>query len=283
MADEVPAPVDQAPVEKTPEVPAEKTPEQKVEVKKFKLKFGKTEREVDESEALALAQKGWASDEKFKAAKQIEREVKEALDRGDPEFLIKKKFGKDKLEWAKDVLKEELRRRTLSPEELEFEDRKQRLEDLKREEEEILSRREQEKMDAQTRHYEEQYDRELAEAIKAENLPANKYLTSRAIKIASELVKNDLEPDWRLVVREVKRQVQEELATLIDEVQDGVGFIGEDRARKLAKALVDKGMPKKEAVKVVQQVQEQASNGVPKPVDENEYWERKRRQFLDSK
>lgn len=284
MADVVTPPVTQAPVDtKTPEAPAEKTQEQKTEERKYKLKFGKQEREVPEAEVLALAQKGWASDEKFKAAKQVEREVKEALENGDPEYLIKKKFGKEKLEWARDVLKEELRRRTLSPEELEDEDRRKRVDDLKREEEELLSKREQEKLDAATRHYEEQYDKELAEAIKAEGLPANKYLVGRVIKIATELVQNGLEPDWRLVVREGKRQVQEELATLVDEVSDGVGFLGEDRARKLAKALVEKGMPKKEVAKVVQQVADNADTSIKKPADENEYWERKRKSWMESK
>lgn len=279
MSDVIPSPVaPAAPVESEVKT-GEATPADKIEERKFKLKFGKQEREVPESEALALAQKGWASDEKFKAAKQIERQVKDMLENGDPEALIKKKFGKDKLDWAKDILKDELRRRAMSPEEKEMEERKSRVDRLKKEEEDILSKRQKDQLDAATRHYEQQYDQEFSEAIKSEGLPVNKYAMSRCIKIASELVANGLEPDWKLVVREGKRQIQEELGTLLDQVSDGVGFIGEERARKISKALVAKGMAPKEAAKVVKQAVKEAQGGDSSPVDSDDWWARKRAAF----
>lgn len=249
------------------------------EERKWRLKFGKTEREVTEKELIAEAQKGWASDEKFKQAKAIERKVKEALENGDVGYLIQKMKGKDQIEYAKEVLKAELKKRSMSPEEREMQERQERLDRLKQEEEEILNKREAEKQAERVRHYEEQYDRELASAIEKHKIPKNKYVIGRAVKIASEIVDMNLEPDWDLVVGEAKRQVQEELWEFIDQMDD-FGVLGEDRAKKISKWLVNKGMPKasadKEAVKIVKQEDQKPEKA---PVDAEEYWEKKRAQW----
>lgn len=245
--------------------------------RKLRLKFGKQEKEVSEQEAVALAQKGWASDEKFKSAAQMKREAEELVERADVEKMLKKKYGKDKLEWAKDVLKEELRRRALSPDELEIEDRKARLERLKQEEEEIENRRSKEKLAAAQARYEEQYDRELASAVEKHKVPKNKYVIGRAVKIAQEMVDNDLDPDWDLVVQEAKRQWQEEISESFDAEED-FSFLGE-RARKISKWLVSKGMSKqaaeKESVKIVKSQDKSPDSTVP--VDSDEWFEKKRK------
>ena len=249
--------------------------------KKWRLKFGKTEREVTEKELIAEAQKGWASDEKFKKAMAKEREVKEALEKGDLDSIIKKMKGKSKLDFAREVLKEELNRLQRTPEEAEAEEHKTAIERLRKERAELEKADSERKLSEATRHYEEQYDRELASAIEKHKIPKNKYVIGRAVKIATEIVNQDLEPDWDLVVGEAKRQVQEELFELMDQMDD-YGILGEDRARKISKWLVSKGMTKtqanKEAAKVVKQ--SDASPESAEPVDAEEYWERKRAEFL---
>lgn len=257
--------------------PEPKEEQKPAEARKFKLKFGKTEREVEEKEALALAQKGWASDEKFKAAKAAERKAQEIVDQADVEALLTKKYGKSKLEWAKEVLKEELRQRAMSPEEREAFDRKKRIEDLRAEEESLLKAKAERRMEEATIKYQEQYDREFAAALEKHKLPKNKYLMGRAVKIASEVLEYG-EPDWDLVVGEAKRQVQEELAELIDQVSDGVGFLGEDRVRKLSKALVSRGVPAKEVAKIVKQIDGNKMDDKV-PVDSESWWEKKRAEW----
>jgi len=253
-------------------------PAESKEERKFRLKFGKNEREASEAETIALAQKGWASDEKFKSAAQAKREAEEIVDRADVEKLLMKKYGKNKLDWAKEVLTKELQRRAMTPEDLEIEDRKSNLEKLRAEEKEITERRAAEKRDAAQRHYEEQYDRELAAAVEKHKIPKNKYVIGRAIKIATELVNNNLEPDWDLVVQEAKRQWQEEITETLDHEED-FSWMGE-RARKVSKWLVSKGMGKtqadKEAAKVVKQ-----NDQVPEqePIDSDTYWAKKREQW----
>lgn len=246
--------------------------------RKLRLKFGKSEREVSEKEAIALAQKGWASDEKFKSAKAAEREAQRIVDSADVEAMLTKKYGKSKLEWAKEVLKEELKVRTMSPEEKDEHDRKKRIEELKAEEESLLERKANERLEAQTQKYQEQYDREFAQALEKHKLPRNKYLMNRAVKIASELVANDMEPDWDLVVGEAKRQVQEEISEMWDDSDQALSWIGEDRLRKVMKLLVGKISNAKPIAKVVQQIDANKDNEKV-PVDAEEYWEKKRQQW----
>lgn len=267
------APAKEAAKPDSPGVDKQETKEER----KFRLKFGKNEREVSEAELVMLGQKGWASDERFKSAAAKEREVKEALEKMDLDALIRKGTGKDKLEYAKEVLRAEIRKNNMSPEEREREERKANVE---REESELSAREKRiatQKLEAQQQHYEETYDRELSEAIKSEGLPKNKYAVGRAVKIASEIVDMGLEPDWKLVVGEAKRQIQEELGELIDQLSDGVGFLGEDRARKISKMLVSKGMPKSEVARVVKQAEKAPESN--QPVDSDEWFEKKRKEW----
>lgn len=246
--------------------------------KKWKLKFGKQERELSEKELIAQAQKGWAADERFKSAAQKERELKEAYEKADIEVLLKKLKGKDKLEYAREVLKEELKRRQMTPEELENETRKEKIERLKQEEAELEAAANKRKQEALDRHYEEKYDREMAEAWKANKMPASKYVMSRAIKIASEIVDMGLEPDWDLVTKEAKKQWQEEILHGIDS-EDDLSFVGPDRARKIAKWLQAQGMNKAEAQSQAAKIVKQSDQKEPEPVDSETYWENKRKQW----
>lgn len=246
--------------------------------RKHRLKFGKTEREVSEQELISLAQRGWASDEKFKSAAQKEREIKDALANGDVDYLIKKIKGKDQIEYAKEILKAELNKKRMTPDELEAAEHKAEIARLKDERNKLEGQKRKEKEDAAQRHYEEQWDKELSEAIVKNNLPKNKYVIGRAVKIASEvldLTGND--PDWDLVVKEAKRQTTEEIVELFGQLED-YGVLGDDIPRKISKWLVGKGMSKTQADKEVSKVVKQADQkgeGI-QPVDSEEYWERKR-------
>lgn len=258
----------------------EQKPKETAAERKFRLKFGKTEREADEKEVIMLAQKGWASDEKFKSAKQLEREARKILESADEDALIQKKYGKTKFEWAKEYLKEQLRLKTLPPEEREEFDRKARIKELEEKEAELTRREQERKLAAATEHYQKQYDKELAEAVEKHKVPKNKYVIGRAVKIASEMVDNDLDPDWDLVVGEAKRQVQEEIAESFGDDENSLALLGEDRVRKLMKLLMNKvnSSPQVQAAKIVKQI-DANKMGDKVPVDADSYWENKRKQF----
>lgn len=209
------------------------------EERKYKLKYGNAEREMTERELIAEAQKGWAANDRFQAAAKMKRELEDSIKRADVNKLIKQLTGKEAMEYHKDQLKEELRRRAMSPEDREIMDRKAHLEMLKAQEKEILSKRESEKMQALEKHYVQQYDKELSEAIAAEGLPKNRVAIKRAADIASKVINMGLDPDWRLVVKEAKRQLVEEWKELAGGTRDEdlIGLLGDDFPKRMGKAM----------------------------------------------
>lgn len=250
------------------------------EERKFRLKYGKEERDVTEKELIAGAQKGWAADQRFKEAAAMKREVQDALANGDVEYLLKKMKGKGQLDWARDVIKSELNRRSMSDEEREADDNKNEIRRLKEERMQLESQKTEAKRAEQQRFYEDQYDRDLSQAIQKHGLPKNKYVVGRAVKIASEIVDMGLDPDWDLVVGEAKRQTQGEIQELFGQLDD-YGILGDDIPRKISKWLVSKGMTRnqadKEAAKVVRNNGEQKAE--QEPVDSNDWFANKRKQW----
>lgn len=227
--------------------PAEKHEEQPTpQEQRHKIKFGKNERELTIDELRMYAQKGWASDDRFQQAARMRKEVEEALKQANYDKLIEKSTGKPALEFYKEKLKAEIRKMQMTPEQKEEAELKQRLESLKQQEQEIYTKRQQEQLEQQERHYTETWDRELTEAIAKEGLPKTKYAVQRAVQIASGVVKAGLDPDWTLVVREAKRQVQDDIKGLIEAMKDDnalVGIFGDENSQRISKALVNRKNP----------------------------------------
>lgn len=251
--------------------------------RKFRLKFGKQDREVTEQELIALGQKGWAADSRFQEASKMMKEIKDAIENGDEEFFIKKKYGKDKISYAKEILKAELRKATMSPEDRAVAEKREELARLKAEENEIMSRRDKEKMDTLTNHYSEQYDKELSDAISSEGLPKTRYAVGRAVALAKKVVDMGLDPDWNLVVKEAKRQMQAEMKDLFEAAKDDnslLALLGDSLPMRISKAMV--GRPSKQQVGQIKAV-EQKGDGFKqkdrKDVDIDAWLEERRKNF----
>lgn len=249
--------------------------------RKFKLKYGKQERELSEKELIAEAQKGWAADERFQEAARIKREVTDAIKNGNVAELIKKFKGKDELEYAKEVLRSHLKKAQMTPEEREAEERQERIDKLKKEEEELLTRKQKAELEQATKHYEEQYDRDLSAAIEKHKLPKTHAAIGRAVSIASKIVDMKLEPDWDLVVQEAKRQMVDEYRELFEALEDGslVEMLGEPLARRVSKALVGKGAPGIRPRAVPAKEEDKFRQEEKEPVDMDEWFAKKRAQF----
>lgn len=208
------------------------------EERKFKLKYGNSEREMTERELIAAAQKGWAADDRFQSAAKMKKDLEDAVKKGDLNKLIKQMKGKDPIEFYKDQLKDELRRRSMSPEERQLMEQQSKLDKLKAEEKEILGKREAEKLQKLEQHYIQQYDRELSEAIEKNGLPKNRVAIKRAADLASKVIKMGLDPDWDLVVKEAKRQMTDEWKELVGAYRDEdlLTLFGDDLPKRIGKA-----------------------------------------------
>lgn len=262
-------------------VPSEKPAEER----KFKLKFGKEDREVSEREAIALAQKGWAADEKFQSAAKKEKALREAIANGDLDYLIKQKYGKDPDEWAKERLQAKLRKLTMTPEERAIAEQREELERLKSEADKLKKDQESAKMQQLQAHYEQQYDKDLSEAIQAEGLPKNRVAIKRAVDLASKVIDMGLEPDWRLVVQEAKSQIVSEMKELFGGYKDEdlLDLLGEDIPKRLGKAMASRAnvVGKAKAPKVEGEIKEKKEDLKPKPAMDTAAWLKEQRKKFE--
>lgn len=253
--------------------------------RKYKLKFGPSERELSEKELIIAAQKGWAADERFQSASKKEKQIKDALDKSDMDAILRSK-GLDPNEFYKERLKAQLRQMTMSPEEKEREDAKAELAALKKEADEIKKGKETEKSKALEAHYVAQYDKELSEAIDKNGLPRSRIAIKRAADIASKVVDMGLDPDWDLIVKETKRLLVEEVKELMGSYKDDnalLDLLGEDFPKRIGKAMQSRGntVVGKAQPRVAGNTTKQSAD-TGKPVDMAQWFKDRKKQFENS-
>jgi len=249
MSDQVEAPVTPEEAQHIDAKPVEKAEPEASGPKTYKLKNGKTEREVTEEELIELGRKGLSADQRWQEAARTRKEVEAALERfeEDPDkFLsvMKKLRGKgyeSKVEMAKDILKAELARRTMTPEERERAETQAELEALKKQRDAMRAEEREARVTAIEKQYEQQWTGEIMTALDKHQFPKNKQAVARVAQMAQRVFDQGMEPDWDACVRETKAQMQRELAELIESAEDGqlLGLLGEKLPKRVAKLLTE--------------------------------------------
>lgn len=224
------------------------TPEQKEAARKFKLKFGKDERELEEKDVIALAQKGWASDERFQQAAAEKRRIQNLAKRfkDDPDSFAKAIGIEDPVKFYRDRLEKEIRRRTMDPRERELEDRELA---LRAKEEEIKAKeREQheERVEKLKGQYQVQYDKEIADAITSSGLPKNPRTVRRFAELALKSLENGgYKMPWNVISNIVRDEYSESLRELTGAFDEDklFEFFGQDVVKKVQAADMKRRIP----------------------------------------
>jgi hypothetical protein len=103
--------------------------------RKYKLKVNGRETEMDERSLVAHAQRGLAADEKFQKASLESKRVAQLLNafKSDPARVMQELAGIDPTEFSKAQIAKELRKLSMSPQELELENAREELAQYKKE------------------------------------------------------------------------------------------------------------------------------------------------------
>lgn len=205
MSETTEAPVVETPVVETQtdttpesqvETKTEAKPEPKVEPpKKYKLKVNGQEREVDEKMLIALAQKGSSSDERFREAAKKQKEIEDIVKSGDPDKILKELLKIDPEEYSKNKIANAIKRLSMTPEQRELEDLRQKVQAA---EKERIEREEQAKREAQSRatqHFVAKYDKEIPDALKKAGLPVNEDTVKYTAETMLTIMDEGLDPD----------------------------------------------------------------------------------------
>jgi hypothetical protein len=279
----------QAPVSPTTEDTANANPAKQDEAstqaiaeKKFKLKFGKQEREMTEKELITHAQKGWASDEKFQQAAKASKEVDEFLNRmksddgAFDEFI--KFLGKDPDDIYKKRLGESLKKKVMTPEQRELEEMRNKVKKFEEGEKSKKEAEHKKHMEELQTKYEQQYDKEMSDAIMKSGLPKTPRTVKRIAEVMYKSLKNGYDLPWDIAVSVAKEEYQNDLKEMFGSA-DGeslVKLFGDDVAKKFNKASLQKRTIDPEPVTKENQSPARAKDrdNTPKYVSEDEFEEK---------
>lgn len=257
--------------------------------RKFKLKFGKTEREVSEKEALMLAQKGWAADERFQEAAKAKKVAEQFFNsiKDDPDKIddLLKHLGKDPVEVYKKRLAKELQRKLMTPEQIELEELRDK---VRRGEEESKKRQQEEhqkKVEELQAKYEQQYDVEMSQAISKSGLPKTPMTIRRCAEIQYRALEQGYDLPWDVVIESVKKQYQQDFQEMFGtaEADSLEKLFGEEVGKKFTTASLKKRVVDPEAVTQENRkaVKSEPKNETPKYASEQD-WEEKMKKFRNS-
>lgn len=221
----------------TSEVKQPTSQEVKEAVKKWKLKAGKQEREVNsESELVRLAQLGMGAHEKFEQAAMTRKKAEEVLEiiqKNPAEALSKLGFDVRKL--AEDFLAESIQQEMLTPEQKKLKDMETQLKKYQDEKAEFdKTQREQQISTLQTQ-YEVDIQANIIRAIDANRLPKNPKTVARFAEYMLQGVENGVDYDPKDLAPRIRRDLEEEHRHMYRDsgVEEILKILGEDTLKKI--------------------------------------------------
>lgn len=247
--------------------------------RRFKLKVRGEERELDEEEVVTAAQRFLGGDDKFKEAAKLRKEaeqIQKDLKSGDlktSRAALQKAMGNDKLRaLAIELLEEELREQSLTPEQRRVREAERKAQELEaklkeRDEAEAQARLEQQAA-ALTPHL----DKEISDAVSASNLPKTPALLREIVKRRLEGLEEGHRIPFSVIVKEIEREQMEygrsTFTALKDAPEKLVALLGEDLAQAVHKYYTGK-LSKTTTVRNVAS-QAKPLSPAPRPTEEDD-------------
>lgn len=211
------------------------------EARKFRVKVDGQEMEVDEGELVSNYQLRKASDKKLNEAAQMRKQAEEfiSLLRSDPiKVLNHPGLGVNFRELAENFLIEQLQEEMMDPRDKELKAYKKRVEEIEAREREEKQRIEAEQMRAVREKYQEDYSRQITEALAQSGLPKTQETVKRIAHYLHLGLTKGVDLQVSDVIPYVKQdyiKAQRELFGAADEDML-LQLLGEDVAAKLRKA-----------------------------------------------
>lgn len=230
-----------APAEKAaePKQEAQQTAaEKKEEARKYKLKINGREAEFDEQAVIALAQKGQASDERFKQAAAERKRIESVINRfkDDPDAAIEALLGKPAEELYKERLAKKLEELAKTPEQLEAEKLRKELDAYKKKETAAQEAKRKEFEAQQEQQYHDYYNKAFPNAISKVGLPATAETLSSMAQILLDAEEHGVEMPIETAAQLVKQKYQTLTEKFIKNADPErlYELLGEDFIRKIS-------------------------------------------------
>jgi hypothetical protein len=246
MSDEssAPASVSEAPV--STEAPAAtqdtlSTPEQlKAPVTNpnmHKIKIDGQDVEVTTEELIRHYGKGQAADKRFQEASQMKSQAEQFIHKlkTDPLSVLQDpRIGHDVKKLAEDYLVNQMRREAMSPEEIQIQEKLERLEKLERDNEETKTKAEETQAQALRDRYTQEYQKDIISALETSGLPKTEHTVKRMAYYLHSALEQGYELKAKDVADLVKKDYINEIKALYSNLDGNVlqEMMGEDVAKK---------------------------------------------------
>lgn len=215
-----------------------------VPVAKKKIKWGDTEKEVSFDEAVQLAQKAFGIEGKAReaATKADQAEKLMHMLQNDPKGFAKqaKAVGLDPQKLATEILYENIRINSLTPEQRELEEYKAKEAEAAEVAKEAEAAEKAKVADAKTKEWTVNFEKQLEDALKTKGLPKTRLALALTAQYIDAGLKNKkeytVEQVLPMVMRDMKNMHNDTMGKLDGE--DLLAYIGEDIANKIAAARV---------------------------------------------
>ena len=167
------------------------------------------------------AQKGAAATQTWQEAAKLKKDVEEHLARikTDPLAALKE-LGIDVDELTEKHVWENIQRKTMTPEQIAAEKEKAELDRLRGVEKTTLEKETAAKQEAMRAHFTKEYDKKIAQAIQAANLPREPRAAKRVVDYLEAAVQGGYEPDIQEIAENVRADMIKETSHFLGEADD---------------------------------------------------------------
>lgn len=206
--------------------------------KPYRIKVEGKEYSLSLDELQRYAQKGFGSEKKFQEASKYRQQAENlirALRENPRNPLLWKALGKDFKQVAQEALLEEIEREKLTPAERELAEAKEKLRQMEEDKKTEEQKAQEAQMSNLVKHYNEQYDKDITDALSGSQLPKTPSTVKRMAYYLAQGLKNDLQLKAADVVEFVRKDYMNDIASLFGSTDADAmaNFLGEENLKKI--------------------------------------------------
>ena len=225
---------------------------------RFKIKVDGQELEYSREEMTRLAQYGKAGQKAMQEKAELQKHTAQFIKalQDDPKSVLMDEAilgSREKLiEFAQNILSEQLEEEQLSPEQKELREAKSELEKYRKEQKESEEKRKNDEYESQVKEYEDELQIKVQEALEAENLPRKPAILNKMADILLTAHDNKLKVTPRQAAKLAKDELMSDIKGLAEVLDDDQmeQLFGSEVITRMRKASMKRVKPAVPTVKV---------------------------------
>ncbi len=227
-------------------------------IHKYKLKVDGQEEDWEgtEEDLIRDLQLSRKARKEIKSSAELKKEAVKLVEmlRSNPKLVLKD-FGVDTIEFAKQIIKEQIEEEAKSPDQRERDNLQRELEELREKNRSEAEQLKQEMYNRQVQQYEAQLEDQVQDALTTSGLPKSAYILKRMTDVMLSSLDNNKEITPKQAISIVRKEMQRDLKEMFGASPEDVleEMLGQDTLKRLNKRQVDKIKASRKEAQAVQE------------------------------